>query len=127
VLVTHGYLGKELVRVVESILGPQEGVHVLTNAEASAESLQARVESVLGDLPPGPVVVFVDLLGGSCGHVCLNVQRARPDVVVVSGVNLPMLLEFAYKRARLGADELLQEVLRKGQEGIRCLPAEASS
>lgn len=121
-LVTHGGLGEELLQVVESILGPQPGVRVVTNTKASTEKLQTDVESVLRKMEPGPVFVFVDLLGGSCGHVCLSVQQKHPDIFVISGVNLPMLLEFAYKRERLGTDELMSEILRKGRDGIRCLP-----
>lgn len=127
ILVTHGDLGRALLRVVESILGPQDGIHVLTNTEVSSDRLQERVEGLLEEMPPGPVFVFVDLLGGSCGHACLNIQRGRDDVRVISGVNLPMLVEFAHKRARLAPEDLLADVRRKGQEGIRCLPAKDSS
>lgn len=126
-LVTHGNLGKELLQVVESILGPQDGVRFVSNTGTSAEVLQKEVHALLREMESSPILVFVDLLGGSCGQVCLSVQRDHPEVFVVSGVNLPMLLEFAYKRNLLDPHELLSQVLRKGREGILCLPTQASS
>jgi mannose/fructose-specific phosphotransferase system component IIA len=126
-LVTHGDLGKELLGVVESILGPQEGVRVLTNTGASAESLQREIDALLRDMGPGPTFIFVDLLGGSCGQVCLSVQRDHADAFVISGVNLPMLVEFAHKRKLLEPQDLVSQVLKKGREGIRCPGTRASS
>jgi len=127
ILVTHGELGRALVSVVESILGPQERVFVLTNDDRSSDGLRRLIEDELARLEDRPVFVFVDLLGGSCGHVCIDIQRAHAGVHVVTGVNLPMLLEFAHKRRRLPPDDLMREILRKGQEGIRCLPTTISS
>jgi mannose/fructose-specific phosphotransferase system component IIA len=126
-LVTHGDLGAELLRVVESILGPQRDVRALSNRGLSTEDLRARVEAALSDLRPGPVFLFIDLLGGSCSHVSTLLPAEPRDLTVFSGVNLPMLLEFCHKRERLASEELAREVLNKGREGITCLAAGASS
>lgn len=119
VLVTHGRLGAELVRTAESILGPQTDLTVATNAGKSLEALQAEIESLAA--AGRPVVVFVDLLGGSCGHVCALVGRARPEMLLVGGVNLPMLLEFLCHRDRAGREELRERLLSRAHAGIRAV------
>ncbi len=120
VLVTHGELGRELVRTVESIVGPQEEVHFVSNAGASLETLVARVREVIGE-NGGPAVLFVDLLGGSCGHACRALLAQETASAVVSGVNLPMLLDFFCNRGRVPFDELKQRILQKGRDGVQVL------
>ncbi|MFH1143537.1 MAG: PTS mannose transporter subunit IIAB [Candidatus Eisenbacteria bacterium] len=117
-LVTHGALGAELLKTAETILGPQEGCSVVSNSGKSLDTLLVELSEHLAgeDLQ----VLFVDLLGGSCGHVCALVQRRFPRLLLATGVNLPMLLEFLYHRSRVPPAELKQRLLEKGRDGIRC-------
>lgn len=43
----------------------------------------------------GARVIFTDLQAGSCTMAARRLARERPDVVLVAGANLPMLLDFA--------------------------------
>ena len=121
ILVTHGDLGRELVRTAETILGPQENVVVVSNSDESLDGLSEWVRRVVEGHSTGPVYLFVDLLGGSCGHVCGEVKRLRPDAAVFTGVNLPMLIEFFYNRDRVSDAELRRRLMAKGRDGIQCL------
>ncbi len=120
VLVTHGFLGDELLRTAEGILGPQEGVASVSNSGASLEGLSERVRGILTD-PSEPVLLFVDLLGGSCSHACSEIRALHDSVVVLTGVNLPMLLDFFYNRDRVPFAELTGRLVEKGRAGIRCI------
>lgn len=118
ILVTHGRLGAELCRTAESILGPQDGLIALSNTGLTVETLAAELHALL---PPGTrAVVFVDMLGGSCGHVAARLQRELPEVLLMGGVNLPMLLEFLAHRGRVDAPELKERMQRRAMEGIAC-------
>ncbi len=120
VLVTHGALGRELVRTAESILGPQEGVEVVSNEGASLEGLVEALRAAAGDA--GPVVFLADLMGGSCGHACRLYRAERGnDTLALTGVNLPMLLEVFYHRDRVSFAELGERLLLKGRDGVRSL------
>ncbi|MBK8230574.1 MAG: hypothetical protein IT349_01105 [Candidatus Eisenbacteria bacterium] len=118
VLVTHGALGAEFKRTAESIVGPLDGLLALSNSDCSAESLERRVEEFLAD-GDGPVFLFVDLFGGSCSFACDAVRRRRPETYFVSGLNLPMLLDFVHNRDRLPAGELAPRLMQKGRDGIQ--------
>ncbi|MCK4415390.1 MAG: PTS mannose transporter subunit IIAB [Candidatus Eisenbacteria sp.] len=119
VLVTHGALGAELLKTAESILGPQDDIAVLSNAGKPLDLLQAELEGLMQGMHPR--VLFVDLLGGSCGHVCALMQRRFPRLLLATGVNLPMLLEFLHHRERVPPADLKQRLLERGRDGIRCL------
>lgn len=116
-LVTHGQLGCELIRTVQAILGPQDGVACLSNAADSLDTLSVRLRSETAG--GTPLVIFVDLMGGSCGHACRGLSSAATRVV--SGVNLPMLLDFFVNRERVPFEELLERIQSRGRDGIAAL------
>jgi mannose/fructose-specific phosphotransferase system component IIA len=120
VLVTHGALGCELIKTAEAILGPQTAVRCLSNEDSSLEGLTGRIQEALGE-GSEPAVIFVDLLGGSCGQASRPLGEGSRPLVVCSGVNLPMLLEFFYNRDRVPFEELRERLLLKGRDGIRAL------
>lgn len=118
-LVTHAALGQELLRTVEAILGAQTDVHVLSNDGYSGEALSRAIEERVREVPGDrPVVVFTDLAAGSCGIASRRADHGGRAVRKVTGVNLPMLLEFFHYRDTLPLDELLPRLEAKGKAGI---------
>jgi mannose PTS system EIIA component len=118
-LVTHGTLGDELVRTVAAILGPQDGVETLSNSGLSADALAEAIERRIDGMPAqAPVVLFTDLAAGSCGIASRRVGREGRALRKITGVNLPMLLEFFHYRDTLSLDELLPRMEAKGKAGI---------
>ena len=121
ILVTHASLGDELLRTAESIIGRQSQIEVVSNSGTSLNTLSGKLTSLISRHQDLPVFLFVDLLGGSCGHVCQEIRRLHPNAVIFTGVNLPMFLEFLHHRDRVGLEELQERLLAKGRSGIQCL------
>ncbi|HEX7079160.1 MAG TPA: hypothetical protein VF363_12125 [Candidatus Eisenbacteria bacterium] len=118
-LVTHGVLGRELVRTVESILGVQEDVVTVSNSGLSADGLTEAIEKGIRGVPDGvPIVLFSDLAAGSCGIATRRAAVDHRPLRRITGINLPMLLEFFHYRDTLPLDELLPRMEAKGKAGI---------
>jgi len=118
-LVTHAALGSELLRTVEGILGSQADAYVLSNDGYSGDALSKAIETRIRDLPvERPVVVFTDLAAGSCGIATRRAECGPRVVRKITGVNLPMLLEFFHYRDTLPLEELLPRLESKGKAGI---------
>ena len=68
-VMTHGGIAAELVRVTEMILGPVEGLAAMSNADHSAESITHEVKEWLAngsDPDAGRVILLDDMgLGGA--------------------------------------------------------------
>jgi len=114
----HADLAAALIRAAARVYGPVDDVEVLSNEGLSRDALERAItERVAGWSDGG--LVFTDLWGGSC-HVCgASAARGRGSVVVLSGLNLPTLLDYLHNRDHLGVEELAERLLQKGRESIR--------
>ena len=117
-LVMHSDLADALLRAAEKVYGPVDGVELLSNEGLSREDLEQGITRRVEDWREGGLVL-TDFWGGSC-HICgVAAARGHGDVVVVTGINLPMLLDYLHNRDAHGVRALAERLLKKGQESIR--------
>lgn len=117
-LVMHADLSAALLRAASQVYGPVEGIETLSNEGLSKDSLEDAIEARVSDWTAGGLV-FTDFFGGSC-HLCgARAAHAHRDVVVVSGINLPILLDYLHNRDAYGVRELAERLQQKGQASIR--------
>ncbi len=115
VVVCHGQLAPALVAAVEQISGVRGALTAVSNTDCDRGTLEDRMsEAVAGQ----PAIVFVDMASGSCLFAVLRRVRAWPDVRVVTGVNLAMLVDFVFHRSVAPA-EAAERAVVKGGEAIK--------
>lgn len=126
ILLAHGNMAEGIVDAVRRIAGAEPEVLVpLSNRGLSPAALAQAVRDRL-DAGSGPVILFTDLPSGSCGFAARLLSREFPDLVIVSGVNLAVLLEFVVSR-ELPMEQLVPRLLEKGRAAVGCAPANLES
>lgn len=115
VVVAHGALAAALVGEVERISGELGVLAPVSNSECGPEDIERRLLEATGD---GPTVLFVDMPCGSCFFAAMRTARNHPNIRVVTGVNLPMLLDFVSHRTLPPADGAARAA-DKGSDAIR--------
>ncbi len=117
-LAMHSDLADALLRAAEKVYGAVEGVEVLSNEGLSREDLEQAISRRVADWREGGLVL-TDFWGGSC-HICgVAAARGHGDVVVVTGINLPLLLDYLHNRDEYGPMALAERLIRKGRDSIR--------
>jgi PTS system mannose-specific IIA component/PTS system mannose-specific IIB component len=92
VLAGHGRLPSGVGEAAEMILGPQSRLKVCElSPHDSPEEFGVRLLALLGDAVEA--LVLADLHGGSPFNAVRVLAAAHPRLQLVSGLNLPMVLE----------------------------------
>jgi mannose PTS system EIIA component len=105
VLVGHGGFPQGVLEGAEMILGPQRGMHAVgLSPDQDPDSVVEQVRGLREAAGAAPMLLLVDLFGGSPGNAVAAAFLREPDVEVVTGVNLPMVLEVANRRNKAGRD-----------------------
>ena len=121
VVVTHGQLAADLLNAAETIVGELPrftavsiGWHEDTN-DAREEIAQA-VAKVRQDQPGLPVLIVTDMFGGTPSNLAMTFLG--PDVEVITGVNLPMLIKLASLKEKPNLLEVAREMREHGRNAI---------
>ncbi len=120
-IVTHGRLGEGLLDAMQMIAGPQEKVDFVSLKEGdSIDELKERILNTVKMLDDGSgVLVFVDMFGASPSNAAAYLLNE--NVEVITGVNLPMLLEIVSFRETSSLQELSANAMTAGVESIKNL------
>lgn len=92
-IIGHGDLPVALISSAQMLIGQREGLFSLCLNEGDGlENFIQKVSKLISRFDPTvPLLVFVDLQGGTPWNAVLGVND--PRVRLVTGVNLPMLIE----------------------------------
>ena len=124
-LVMHSDLADALLRAAEKVYGSVDGVEVLSNEGLSREDLEQAITRRVSDWREGGLVL-TDFWGGSC-HICgVAATRGQGDIAVVTGINLPTLLDYLHNRDQYPPLELAERLQQKGRDSIRLHHAETA-
>ncbi|MCD4814192.1 PTS fructose transporter subunit IIA [bacterium] len=120
IITTHGHLAMELVTTTELIVGKQASlVPVCLEMHEGIEDLVGKLEAVI--LPAQQegeeTLLLVDMFGGTPSNVALALSE-KWNFTVVTGVNLPMLIEAVTHRSLMSLGQLTAFVNEKGKKAI---------
>ena len=116
ILVTHGDLAREFLAATVHVVGPQERVAAICiGADEDMEVRRADIEAAIKTCDAGQgVIMLTDMFGGTPSNLAISLLG--PNVEVIAGVNLPMLIKLASVRKTMklaAAVEAAQEAGRK--------------
>ena len=93
----HGDFAAGLISAVEAVTGRGELLEPIQVKGLCGEDIEQLLRERLQ--ATGALVIFTDLQAGSCTMAARRLLRDQPAVVLVSGTNLPMLLDFVMSSA----------------------------
>jgi len=119
VIVTHGHLGSEFIAAAEMIVGPMPHVAPASiDWHDDVDVARAELERAINRVSRGRgVLVLTDMFGGTPTDIA-SMFLDNPDIEVVTGVNLPMILKLADQTVTDSLAELSRRVREAGHEGI---------
>lgn len=102
VVAGHGTFAAAMVDVVGRIAGKAAAFRAVSNDGRDGSGIEQAIRGALREL--GATVIFTDLPAGSCTVAARRIAHADPAIAVVTGVSVPLLLDFAFGAGATSAD-----------------------
>lgn len=123
VLASHGGLADGARDTLDMIVGDVSNVHTISLARDDKDQIEDRALALIDSFDPSDAVyVLTDMLGSSVNNQMVSLQAKRPEVTVISGMNLPLILEIALSEEPL-SEAALAEVIEQSRAGIQNIAA----
>jgi PTS system mannose-specific IIA component len=120
VIVTHCQLGEALIEAAEFIIGERPGslesvsIDLSENAEKLRNKISQEIKKVEGQ---EGVLILTDMFGGTPSNLSYSfLEEGR--IEVLSGVNLPILIQAANMREKMNLDQLASKLETFGKKSI---------
>ena len=119
VVVSHGDIGIEMVKVARSIVreaSPMIGVSLQHDEDVNL--IRQKIQSAINEVDrQGGILLLSDMFGGTPSNLCLSFLE-EGKVEVITGVNLPMLIKLASYREDKPLTEVAAFIRNYGQKNI---------
>ena len=120
VIVTHRQLGDALIEAAEFIMGnrPEALISVSIDLNESADVLRGKIADGIKKVKSEDgVLILTDMFGGTPSNLSYSFLE-EGHIEVISGVNLPILIQAANTRSKMNLDELAVRLEEFGKKSI---------
>jgi len=120
-VISHGNFASGLLNAAEMIMGTQEQIKTAgLQPEEGPESFRETLEELVQEVDDGEgVLVLADLMGGSPANAGAYLLNQDIKVDLVTGVNLPMLLEVLTVRGGQDLESIANLCVSSVSEGVK--------
>lgn len=122
IVASHGQFAKYALDSAEMVVGKQENCGVLTvSMDLTLEDAVKQMDAEFNRLDRSAgTVILVDILGGTPSNVSGRLALTHEDVLVISGLNLPLLIDLLMNRERSLEEiaESLEETYHSGFSNV---------
>jgi len=120
VIVTHSQLGEALIGAAEFIIGsrPDSIESVSIDLSENAEKLRSKIDRGIKEvMGQEGVIILTDMFGGTPSNLSYSfLEEGR--IEVLSGVNLPILIQAVNMRKKKALDQLAADLETFGKKSI---------
>jgi mannose PTS system EIIA component len=119
VLVTHGRLAEEFIAAMEHVVGAQAAVcSICIGADDDMEARRADIAAAAKAVDDGDgVILLTDMFGGTPSNLAISLM-GKPNIEVIAGINLPMLIKLASVRKSMGLSDAVNAAQDAGRKYI---------
>lgn len=123
ILTGHGGFATGLAEATVQIMGEQPQFMAIDFTDGmSSDQLEQQLHVALNQCNQGDGVIFLtDILGGSPFRIASTLSFEQPNIEVITGTNMSLLLEMFLKRDELDAELFRNMALIYAKNGITSL------
>ncbi|MEG0164969.1 PTS sugar transporter subunit IIA [Anaerorhabdus sp.] len=121
ILLSHGPLASAMLDSCAMLFGRKENfsavcLHEDDTADTFKEKIILEIEK---SIDKKEVILITDIPGGTPSNMSLLVQKSYPEIHILAGMNLPLVLECMIKSDFENATSIVNAILETGKEAIQ--------
>ena len=129
VLASHGGFADGIAQSAQMLFGEQDNfAHVILKPDEGPDDIRGKMETAITSFEnQDEVLLIVDLWGGTPFNQANTLLEKHPNWAVVTGMNLPMVVEALTQRMTnpdITAHQIATAVVEPAKDGIKTKPAE---
>ena len=118
-IATHEGLASGLVSAHDMLVGKNDQIMTIELNDSGIRDFRRRFAELMDRHQLGQVLILTDLRNGTPHLVAKEYEEAHPDSVrVVSGANLPMVLELGHNLISANLDDVARRAIQVGRGDI---------
>lgn len=119
ILLSHGPFAVSLIETAQMLFGESENIAAFSLEPGDdIDNYRESFVKIINDFPKGSMIM-VDLFGGTpCNQVMRHIQETEKPLEIVTGMNLPMLIEAVMSRESMAGKEFSMDTVQNGKNGI---------
>lgn len=120
-LATHGAFASGLKSSIELLSGSCKQLHTI-DAYLDEIGFETQLTAFLATCSADEPLIFLsDIYGGSVNQILYQHLNDLPDIKLICGVNLPLVMELVLQEEAGYSDEHLKQVIAMACEGIKLI------
>ena len=121
ILASHGGLSAGMKDTVQMVFGDLPGLYALATTRDETESIVTAARRLLDSVDKtDKAYILTDVLGGSVNNDMMTLLGDYPDLVIICGMNLSLVLTLAVAGESLSAEDLENMILQAREQIVNC-------
>ncbi|EKP96554.1 PTS sugar transporter subunit IIB [Lacticaseibacillus paracasei] len=119
VIASHGMLAKGIQSTLELFAGKDLNVTYMAAYVDGEEKIETQIANFFADLADDDqAIIFTDIYGGSVNQKFTLAAQGRPNVALIAGFNLPLVIEITVSGDSIKLEDLKKQIA-SGREAMQ--------
>jgi fructoselysine and glucoselysine-specific PTS system IIA component len=115
-IATHGTFSKGVKSSLNMIIGDTESLYIIEAYVNNEVNIEDQIKLVLDEVgDEDELIIFSDIMGGSVTNQLLQ-QALKPNTHIISGFNLPLLIEIILANTETPITEVIDDAIINAKE-----------
>lgn len=120
ILASHGELAQGLKHTTEMIVGETNNIYALSAYRDEDKPIEKQLEPLINTIDTHHLFILTDILGGSVNNEMLSIVKKYPEIQLITGMNLPLVISIATQLGAISENLLASLIEESKQSVINC-------
>lgn len=118
IITGHGKFSSGIMDGINFIMGAQKDIVKIEFDDTDLDAYSNKIEEIIKCSEKG-AIIFTDIIGGTPFRISTILCTKYDNVCVITGANIPMIIESIIKRENMPLKELIVQIMDTGKNGIQ--------